>query len=170
MKKIIAMLMTLVMVFAFTGCSADAGASGAENSGPADAGASNTENSITLDTDKSTTESVDLDLTLLSSTMVYSEVYNMMYEPDSYVGKIVRMNGQFVVYTNNDQSAFYPAVIIADATACCAQGIEFVLAGENNYPDDYPELDTIITVTGIFETYYEDGNMYCHLTDAVVEA
>ena len=33
------------------------------------------------------TSKCDVDLTLLSSTMVYSEVYNMMVDPDSYIGK-----------------------------------------------------------------------------------
>lgn len=36
---------------------------------------------------------LDVDLTTLSSTMVYSEVYNMMYEPDRYLGKRIKMNG-----------------------------------------------------------------------------
>ena len=63
----------------------------------------------------------------------------------------------------------YFACIIADATACCSQGLEFFLAGEYTYPDDYPELGTEITVSGTFETYDEDGYMYCHLVDAVFE-
>ena len=37
---------------------------------------------------------VDVDLTVLSSTMVYSEVYNMLlFTPDSYLGKTVKMMG-----------------------------------------------------------------------------
>ena len=36
-------------------------------------------------------ESIDVDLTQLSSTMVYSEVYAMVYEPDQYLGKTVKM-------------------------------------------------------------------------------
>lgn len=46
------------------------------------------------------------------------------------------------------------------------RGGEFVLAGENNYPDDYPELDTDITVTDVFESYTEDGYVYYHLANA----
>ena len=42
------------------------------------------------------TDGVDVDLTRLSSTMVYSEVYNMMYAPDDYIGKTIKMTGQFV--------------------------------------------------------------------------
>ena len=63
----------------------------------------------------------------------------------------------------------YYACIIADATACCSQGLEFELSGQHTYPDDYPELGTNITVTGTFQLYQEGGGLYCHLTDAVVE-
>lgn len=112
---------------------------------------------------------VDVDLTKLSSTMIYSEVYNMMYTPDDYIGKTVRMSGMFVPYTNQDESRFYPAVIIADATACCSQGLEFVLEGNPSYPEGYPEIETDITVIGTFETYEEDGNMYCRMKNAKIE-
>lgn len=109
---------------------------------------------------------LDVDLTTLSSTMVYSEIYNMMYEPDRYVGKRIKMNGQFAVYGNPNTGAVYTACIIMDATACCSQWLEFVLAGEHSYPADYPELGTEITVVGTFQTYEENGYMYCHLVDA----
>lgn len=109
---------------------------------------------------------LDVDLTTLSSTMVYSEIYNMMYEPDRYVGKRIKMNGQFAVYGNPNTGAVYTACIIMDATACCSQGLEFVLAGEHSYPADYPELGTEITVVGTFQTYEGNGYMDCHLVDA----
>ena len=117
-------------------------------------------------------DGVDVDLTVLSSTMVYSEVYSMMSFPDDYVGKTVKMKGQFAVYQATDENgAFIPdqiyfACVIADATACCSQGLEFVLAGEKTYPDDYPELGSEITVTGTFQLYDENGTTYCHLVDA----
>ena len=113
---------------------------------------------------------VDVDLTDLSSTVVYSEVYNMLYgDPESYVGKTVRMKGIFAVYEDEVNQKNYYACIIADATACCSQGLEFELSGQHTYPDDYPELGTDITVTGTFQLYQEGEGLYCHLTDAVVE-
>lgn len=124
----------------------------------------NNDNSITASDD----DSIDVDLTILSSTMIYSEVYNMMCMPENYIGKTVKMNGMFVVYTNEDQSMFYPAVIIEDATACCSQGLEFVVIGNPPYPDGYPEIETNITVIGTFETYLEDGNKYCRLQNATI--
>ena len=39
------------------------------------------------------TDGVDVDLTRLSSTMVYSEVYNMMNAPGDYIGKTIKMTG-----------------------------------------------------------------------------
>lgn len=114
---------------------------------------------------------VDVDLTVLSPIMVYSEVYNMMAAPEKYIEKTVRINGPFVgmYYEPTDKNYFY--VIIEDATACCTQGMEFVLAGDFIYPDDYPEENEYVTVTGIFETYTEEGdeNIYTRLRDAVIE-
>ncbi len=109
---------------------------------------------------------VDLDLTKLSSTMVYSEVYNMMNTPENYLGRRVRMQGKFSVYQDPTSNAVYFACLIADATACCSQGVEFVLDGSHSYPDDYPPLGTQITVTGEFATYTEGGARYCHLIGA----
>ena len=114
------------------------------------------------------TEGIDIDLTRFSSTMIYSEVYNMMYAPDSYIGKTVRMSGMFVYYEDPETKNRYFSCIIADATACCSQGLEFVLSGEHIYPDDYPEIYSEITVTGTFEVYEENGLKFCRLVNAVI--
>ena len=113
-------------------------------------------------------DGIDVDLTALSSTMVYSEVYNMLYTPDSYIGKTVKMQGQFAYYEDPETKEQYFACIIADATACCSQGMEFVLNGEYTYPDDYPELGEEITVTGTFEVYGENEFKFCRLVDATL--
>ncbi|MBQ9200213.1 MAG: hypothetical protein IJ141_08550 [Lachnospiraceae bacterium] len=109
---------------------------------------------------------IDIDLTTLSSTMVYSEVYNMMTEPDGYMGKTIKMSGPFAVYIDDVKNKTYFACIIQDATACCSQGIEFQLDGDYSYPEDYPEVNDIVTVTGTFSTYEEDGYMYVTLLNA----
>lgn len=109
---------------------------------------------------------VDVDLTALSSTMVYAEVYNMMVSPENYVGKTVKMSGQFVPYYDEGTGNYYFACFISDATACCSQGIEFVLAGEASYPEDYPSEGETICVIGTFDTYMEGESMYCTLRNA----
>lgn len=45
---------------------------------------------------------------------------------------------------------------------CCQQGLEFIWEG-HKYPDDYPAVNSNIEVTGVFETYDENGITYCHL-------
>lgn len=105
-----------------------------------------------------------LDLTRLSSTMVYSEVFNMLADPASYVGRTVRMNGTATCITNPQNGKQYYACLIADATGCCAQGLEYVL------PDGevYPEAGTDITISGTFALYEENGYQSFHLVDAAI--
>ena len=112
-------------------------------------------------------DGIDVDLTAMSSTMVYSEVLNMQQTPDEYIGKIVKMKGPFNVSEIGDNRYF--ACIIADATACCSTGIEFVWAGDHSYPEDYPEKNQEITVVGTFNTYMEGSSKYMQLKDAEVE-
>ena len=47
-----------------------------------------------------------VDLTVLSSTMIYAEVYNMMVTPQDYVGRTVTMRGQFAVYAQTESGPF----------------------------------------------------------------
>ena len=111
---------------------------------------------------------VDLDLSGLSGTVVYSQVYNIMYEPEAYVGKVIKMAGYYSAYEDTTRDVVYHACVIPDATSCCAQGIEFIWGGEHQWPDEYPEEGTDIIVTGRLETYDEDGYEYLHLVDAEV--
>ena len=124
------------------------------------------------ETPLSSTPGIDIDLTALSRTMVYSEVYNMLYfYPEDYYGKTVKANGIFAIYQMVVDGVTQPApvayaCIIADATACCAEGMEFVLEGDYTYPDDYPELGAEITVIGEFQSYEENGMTWYHLVNA----
>ena len=118
-----------------------------------------------------TAESTFVDLTALSSTMVYAEVFAMMSSPEDYVGKTVKMQGIFskgqlyAAGSLNDGGTVF-ACVIQDATACCAQGIPFELAGDYTYPQDYPELGDTITVVGTFEIHEQEGMEFCRLRDA----
>ena len=130
----------------------------------------------TSDTTENTTEGttgvpqagIDVDLTAMSGTMVYSEVYNMMCNPSDYVGKHIKMRGEFNVFSNNETGKTYYACIIKDATACCAQGVEFIASNKYSYPKDYPQDGEDITVTGVFTTYMEGDTMYCTLKDSEI--
>ena len=121
--------------------------------------------------DRPTYDKVDVDLTTMSSTMVYSEVLNMLDYPSQYVGKIVKMKGPFRPFGSTNEDYCYPAIVIQDATACCASGIEFLLYGiprcSPKGGDGYPALEEEATIVGRFETYIEGSYMYEHLVDAI---
>ena len=112
------------------------------------------------------TDGIDIDITTLSSTMVYTVVYCMVSEPYDYVGMTVKMSGQFSHYYDEITDTDYYACIIQDATACCAQGIEFELADDEGYT--YPEEGEEICVIGTFDIYHQQGFTYCTLRDAEV--
>ena len=111
-------------------------------------------------------EKVDLDLTTMSSTMVYSEVFNMVTTPENYIGKTVKMRGTYMYYYDEKPDHYYFFCLISDAMACCSQGIEFALTKDYHYPEDYPKPDDEITVVGVFDSYEEEGNTYCILRNA----
>ncbi len=113
-------------------------------------------------------DTVEVDLTVMSATMVYSEVYNMLTTPDNYLGKTVKMTGQYTEYTNETTGKTYFACIILDATACCAQGMEFALIDSYSYPADYPSEGEMISVAGVYDRYEEDGFPYYTLKNAVL--
>ena len=109
---------------------------------------------------------VDLDLSKMSSTVVYSQVYNMMVEPDLYLGKVIRIAGYHSPYEDTERGVVYHACVIPDAAACCAQGIEFIRSGEYSWPDEYPAEGEDIVVTGRLTSYLEDGITCLTLADA----
>lgn len=111
-------------------------------------------------------DGIDVDLTSMSGTMVYGQVSGMMYTPEDYIGKTIRMRGQSYSSYYDETDATYYYIIIADATACCSQGLEYVLSDNAAYPQDGTEA----TITGVFELYNELGLTYCRLADATVTA
>lgn len=129
MKKLIYIILSIVLCLPFTACG------------------------------KKVVSDVDYDLTKMSSTMVYSEVANMLANPDDYKGKTVRMVGSSNMTHDNSHSC-----IVYDALGCCTEGIEYLLEDEN-YPDDAED----ITVVGTFATYQKGDSKYFVLANAVLE-
>lgn len=110
---------------------------------------------------------VDVDLSVMDSDMIYATVYQIMSDPEQYVGKTFRIEGKFyVTYDEMTKNQYYYCVI-KDATECCAQGLEFVWGdGSHIYPDEYPTDGTEVIVDGTFELYMENNSRYCRLANA----
>ena len=179
-RMLVMLLIITVSMAMFTGCGSDAAegdtsladvaANGSQDAGGDPSGDWN-DVSEQPEIDISTLGGpggVDIDLTRLSSTMVYAVVNDMLMEPDPYMGKTVRMNGAMAVYKDEDTGKIYYACLISDATACCAQGIEFTTTDEYS-PDDYPAEGENLAVVGKYDFYEADGYEYGVLRDAVLE-
>ncbi len=114
-------------------------------------------------------EGVDVDLTLMGKDLIYATVYQMMSKPEEYEGKTIRIEGKYYASYYPITDKYYNYCLIADALACCSQGLEFELGGDAVYPDDYPADQSQVIVTGVFETYTEEAGQtfyYCRLKDA----
>ena len=167
MKKLICMILAALMILSLAACGGTKSADTAATAADTDKTVSDNEktDAETPETEvKESSDDIDIDLTAMSSTMIYSEVQNMMTSPDDYIGMKVKMAGQFNVAEVGGNRYF--ACLIKDATACCASGVEFVWKGDHSYPEDYPSKDAQITVTGTFTTYKEGEATYCQLKDA----
>lgn len=178
MKRIFCLLLAACMMLSLCACGKDVGNDTLSSDEEASASAESIptpkeqETSEESEQPQASSNGVDVDLTVLSSTIVYSEVYNMLYnDPAHYLGKTVKARGTFSIYQLVTDGVLQPdpvsyACIISDAAACCAEGMEFVLEGDYTYPDDYPELGTEITVIGEFQSYEENGMTWYHLVNA----
>lgn len=113
-------------------------------------------------------DGIDVDLSEMSGTMVFSEVYNMMISPFDYIGKTVKMEGNFTVFHDDELNKDHLACIIQDATACCSQGVEFIPKEGGEFSAEAIPEGKEICVTGTFKTYKEGKYTYWALMDAEV--
>ncbi len=109
---------------------------------------------------------VDIDLTKMSSTMIYSTVFNIVTKPADFVGKTMRMRGEYTTYhiSIDDPTQIIHACLVRDAAGCCSQGLEFVLNDGN-----YPSKATEITVVGTIAVQKIFGKYVCYMKNAVLE-
>lgn len=106
---------------------------------------------------------VDIDLTKMSSTMIYSTVFNIVTTPKNFVGKTMRMRGEYTTYPISASETIH-ACLVRDAAGCCSQGIEFRLT-DGKYPAGAGE----ITVVGTIDSFRLDGKEICYLRNAALE-
>ena len=117
----------------------------------------------------STNTHADIDLKRMSSTMVYSIVYQMVTDPQKYTGKTIKMKGIFSSYVDEETNRRFFGCVIKDALACCSQGLAFELAKPRKYPSEYPSEGASITIIGTFEfEKEEDGIGFPIIKDAIL--
>lgn len=131
----------------------------------------NVNDSTEMNSAKSTnlSEKVDFDLTTMSQTFCYATVDDMMRNPARYLGKTVKMKGQYYATYDESNNTYYTFCLISDALGCCSSGMEFVWGdGSHIYPKEYPEDKAEVTVCGTYAVYEENGEKYCRIENATL--
>ncbi len=150
MRRVISILLVVLLCVQLAACGSGAGDAPPVPTDTADFIAPS---AVVIDEDATP----DVDLTTLSSTMVYAEVFNMMVEPENYVGKTIKAKGEFYVIQNAAPERNYYMLLIRDALACCSQGLEFYPTGGQEFPADFPAYASEIELTGTFTAYDRNG-------------
>ncbi len=160
MKKL---LVSLMVLCALAGCSGGASA-------PSDSSGEGTDADVVEVTqeavDTEAEEHVDeIDLTMMSPTMLFAEVVNMTRTPKKYDGATVTLRGGLMILAVDLETGVGSySCYVEDATKCCQRGIGFTI--------DRPLEDTSILVEGseviikgTFEIYEMGGRNFVRIAD-----
>ncbi len=112
-------------------------------------------------------EKETLDLSLLNDTMAYSQLINIIKEPDEYLGTPIIVKGIYTAPFNGFSHQYNYTVTIQDNTQCCAQGIEFIMKEEGDL-DKLPPEGEMVKISGVLELFEEGKHSYCIISDAAV--
>ena len=163
MKKL---LVSLMVLCALAGCSGGASA-------PSDSSGEVTDADVVEVTqeavDTEAEEHVDeIDLTMMSPTMLFAEVVNMTRTPKKYDGATVTLRGGLMILAVDLETGVGSySCYVEDATKCCQRGIGFTI--------DRPLEDTSIlvegsevTIKGTFEIYEMGGRNFVRIADCEI--
>lgn len=110
-------------------------------------------------------EEIDFDLSAFNGGMTYAQMIQVCNAPESYVGKVFRVQGKF----NYSETREMAKIIFSDKSGCCELAMMFRTEQPLVYPEDYPALYNDITITARLATDGEDPDSPCWLADAVLE-
>lgn len=123
MKKLVCVIFVVMgMLLVFIGCSDPKAPIQQSSIGSSILSSSSSEAALSKENAPEESDgniAIDIDLTKLSSTMIFSEIYNIMMNPTDYLGKTIRMEGTFKVYPIPELERNCYVVVVPDATACC---------------------------------------------------
>ena len=111
-----------------------------------------------------------MDFTKMSDTMIAAEMSNMRSRPNDYVGKIIKLSGEYNARFISELDGYAHFIVYYEGDACCPpEEIEFRLSDENAFSDDFLEDGVMIELEGVFESYRVLGRAFSYLSvDGVI--
>ena len=123
----------------------------------------NPQKSGSSNTNASSSGGFDYDLSKMGESTAYAQLVDFMNNQPSYLGKTIKIKGDFYIQSADDNSKDYYYIILNDTTACCSAYIECIANG-CSLPAKSSNPDTgdivTITATGIIGSYEEYGQIY----------
>lgn len=96
----------------------------------------------------------DIDLSGFSTTMTYAQLYNILVEPEKYVGTSIKIKGRYTMDKEEGTERVFHFLIASDEAACCELGIEFFVFDDK---DIYPPDGSEIMLEGVIDVCNDKG-------------
>jgi len=101
---------------------------------------------------------IDIDMTILSPTMVSAQGFRITSSPEAHVGYTMRIQGSYFTFHWEEADMQLHYVVLDLTAGCCGQAFEFKYNGE------LPEMGTPIKITGVFSYYEIMGEVYFYIS------
>jgi hypothetical protein len=97
---------------------------------------------------------IDIDFTRLSATMQSAQLENIMNDMPGFIGQTFKIRGVYDPYFYPEEQRLLHEIMI-ECTSGCPKYLEISFISDA--ADDYPEIGTMIELTGVFGTYFAEG-------------
>jgi hypothetical protein len=112
-------------------------------------------------------EFLDYDFSVLSKTVVYGLVYDVLVNAENYVGKFLKLRGVYMPY-QEENGETYHLLLVYDENACCEMAVE-LLPTKGSAPS-FPEANDTIEVSGLVDICNDNGTRFVALRINQVKA
>lgn len=106
---------------------------------------------------------VDVDLAALSPLIRFAEIENISMRPEDYLGKTIKVSGQYMSFHSGETGNYYHFVIIMDEGGCCSQGFQFRVGEEFESPESFIEEMEEIELVGVYQSIEEGERVVYYL-------
>lgn len=119
-------------------------------------------------------ETIDVDMTEFNKQMTYAQVLAFYMSPKDYLGKTIKLRGNFDYYYELDENSnhipdkLHFGIVVTDAMECCSLPIDFI-PKEDEKMIELTDQGAEIIVTGKLEQYEEPWGAFFYLSNAVLE-